>query len=78
MIKEDYDNYSSMEDWQLLGFAGDADHSSRKAAMLHILEMRRTQRAALAAEKSATAAKWSAVAAFLAVIVTAISLFRKC
>jgi len=39
--------------------------------------MRRTQRAALAAEKSAVAEKWPAVAAVLAVIVTAIGLFRK-
>jgi hypothetical protein len=77
MNKDEYDKYNSMEDWQLLGFAGDAEHSSRRAAMFHILEMRRTQKAALAAEKSAKAAKWAAVAAFLAVVVAIVGLLKR-
>jgi hypothetical protein len=77
MTKDEYDKFSAMEDWQLLGFSGDHDNSSRKASMMHILEMRRTQKAALAAEKSAVAAKWAAVAAFLSVIVAVVALFRK-
>jgi hypothetical protein len=73
MNKEDYELYVKQEDWELLRYTQAVEHDPRRHAALHILEMRRTQRAAAL---SARAAMWAAVAAIGSLIVSIVNLFH--
>ena len=74
MKKEDYESYTKQEDWELFGYMQSVETDPRRHAAIHILEMRRMQRAAAAAERSAQAARWAAVAAIVSAIATIIGL----
>jgi hypothetical protein len=73
MTKTDYETYSKQEDWELLGYTQAVEHDPRRHAALHILEMRRTQRAV---QFSARAAMWAAIAAIGTLLVSVVGLFH--
>ena len=76
MKKEDYQHWSKMEDWEVLEFCAGTDHDARTHAARHIMEIRRSDRAAKASERAAIAARWSAVAALISAIVALVVLFK--
>lgn len=77
MKKEDYERWSELEDWQVLEFCAGTEHDPRTHAARHIMEIRRSERAAKAAERAAAAARWSAVAALISAVVAIFALLKK-
>jgi hypothetical protein len=74
--KEDYESWSKMADWEVLEFCAGTEHDARTHAARHIMEIRRSERAAKASERAAAAARWSAVAAFISAIVAIVALLK--
>jgi hypothetical protein len=67
---------SVMPDEKLFEFVTERDSSQRRHVAEHILEMRRTLPLHRAAEASAKAAIWSAIAAFISAVVAIVALFH--
>jgi len=76
MDKAKYEKLSKMQDHELFEWARFGEAATDGLAARHILEMRRIQRAAAAADRSAHAAMWAAIAAFGSLAVAIIGLLR--
>jgi hypothetical protein len=67
---------NDMPDEKLFEFFTELEHSQKRHAAMHILEIRRTEPLRRAAEQSANAARWAMIAAFLSAIAAFIALFH--
>lgn len=67
---------NGMPDEKLFEVVTEREHSPKRHAAMHILEIRRTEPLRRAAQQSADAARWAMIAAFLSAIAAFIALLR--
>jgi len=69
MKSESYENFEKKPNDELYGFITERDTSPSKWKAMHVLEKRRLKPLVDAAKKSASAARYAAIAAFISALI---------